>query len=199
MNSGSRSADLSSGSKAQEVFTFTGCAADDLLMFKSYEAPQLFTHLEEVRRSLVRLCRQRNRLRKEVHRLSSQVMRNKSSEDNKTHVHVHEAKPFVWKKKQPTESKKSTDSTCILNRRNRNHRGHRKAKQDINSIVQRSIQSFRQIAPKLESLPSILSKLPSLLDRTFNEIYFLINYNIESRRRHLASLQSKVFKGSIAS
>ena len=60
---------IPSGSEASGSWLFTGYGGSDLMRFNLDQVPLIFTQLEEVRRSLARLCFQRNRLEKEVRNL----------------------------------------------------------------------------------------------------------------------------------
>ena len=185
------------GSEAPGNVMITGSAGSDLLEFNLKMVPLIFRHLEEVRRSLVRLCLQRDRLRKEVRDLSSKVMKfDTTAEKKKMGVKKQEYGRYMWIKKEIKVAENYTDIPCRKEKKRRNHRGFRKKKQDINSIINRCRLSFQQLTPKAQHLPLILSQLPTLLTNGFNDHFFFESLIKSMRNQGRPTTQSKVFTGS---
>lgn len=160
---------------------FTGSTGSALFAFDSDDVPQVFKHLEEVRRSLVRLCKQRDRLKKEVRALSAKVTKLTTTEDHRSTAQANDYQKFIWVKKESV-NQFYTEKPSIINKKKRNHRGHRKKRQDINSIVARCLSTFKSLVPLAQPLPSILAKLPTLLKSSFDEFYFLFDFFMTTKQ-----------------
>ena len=185
------------GSMAAGSGAFKGCAEQRLMDFYLQEEPLIFKELEEVQRSIERLCLQRNRLRKEVQDLSSQVRRFKATSNNSAEQQHQGNGRYIWVKKQAANTEKYTESLCISTKKKRNHRGHRKKKQDIKSIIKRCSSSFLRLTPKAQALPGRLARLSELLVHSFDDFFFLGEFYYESRLQASRLLvQNKVFTGS---
>ena len=159
--------------------------------------PLIFKKLEELRRSLVRLWVQRNRFRKQVHDISAQATKFKPKKMTKETGQDQRYGRYIWIKKEVKDLENYTGNPCTQKQKFRNHRGYRRKKQDIQSIIKRCICSFQQLIPNAQTLPALLAKLPALLDHGFNEFFFLFEFFMDSMHYTAQpSIQSKVFTGS---
>ena len=170
------------------------------MRFNRDQVPLIFTQLEEVRRSLARLCFQRNRLEKEVRnlRIKRKEINQLGDAGESTATDNKRIGQFIWIKKVYNNQLNYTSFPCIKEqKKKRNHRGYRKKRQDYQAIISRCNSTFSQLSLKAQTLPSLLAQLPALINNCFQDYSVLLESLVEIKRNNVSNISRPMaFKGS---